>query len=125
MGNHQELHTPGHTLEQLAEPRDVGVVQRSIHLRARDALCEVEEVVRARVEEDQISEPFSFLNQATFLQFRVRARFVQKCTLTIPDAELVGVDLDFAVQDDVLPLDRADSGDKFGVEREVGCRGDA
>ena len=50
---------------------------------------------------------------------------MQKCTLTIPDAELVGVDLDFAVQDDVLPLDRADSGDKFGVEREIGCRGDA
>ena len=30
---------------------------------------------------------------------RVRTRFVQKCTLTTPDSELVGVDLDLAVQD--------------------------
>ena len=51
---------------------------------------------------------------------RVRARFVQKCTLTLADSELVRVDVDLAVQDDVLPLDRTDPGDELGVEREVG-----
>ena len=56
---------------------------------------------------------------------RVQTRFVQKCTLTTPDSELVGVDLDFAVQDDVLPFDWADASDELGVEREVGRGGDA
>ena len=52
---------------------------------------------------------------------RVRARFVQKCTLTPADSELVGVDIDLAVQDDVLPLDRTDPGDELGIEPEVGA----
>ena len=58
-------------------------------------------------------------------RIRVRARFLLKCTLRTSDPELGGVDLDLAVEDDVAPLDRADAGDEFGVEREVGGGGDS
>ena len=50
---------------------------------------------------------------------RVLARFVWKCTLRISDAELVGVDPDFTVEDNVVPLDGADVLDQVRVEREV------
>ena len=40
-------------------------------------------------------------------------------TLRAAHFELGGVDLDLAVEDDVLPLDRADMTQQVGVEREV------
>ena len=49
----------------------------------------------------------------------VPTRFVQKYTLRLAQLELGGVDLDLAVEDDVLPLDRADMTQQVGVEREV------
>ena len=54
---------------------------------------------------------------------RVPTRFVQKYTLRASHLELGGVDLDLAVEDDVLPLDRADVTQQAGVEREVRRRG--
>ncbi len=54
---------------------------------------------------------------------RVPTRFVQKYTLRVAHRELGGVNLDFAVEDDVLPLDRADMPQQVGVEREVRRRG--
>ena len=50
---------------------------------------------------------------------RVLTRFVLKYTLRAAHLELGGVDLDLAVEDDVLPLDRADMTQQVGVEREV------
>ena len=50
---------------------------------------------------------------------RVLTRFVLKYTLRAAHFELGGVDLDLAVEDDVLPLDRADMTQQVGVEREV------
>ena len=50
---------------------------------------------------------------------RVPTRFVLKYTLRVAPRELGGVDLDLAVEDDVLPLDRADVPQQVGVEREV------
>ena len=52
-------------------------------------------------------------------RFRVLTRFVLKYTLRAAHLELGGVDLDLAVEDDVLPLDRADMTQQVGVEREV------
>ena len=49
----------------------------------------------------------------------VPTRFVQKYTLRLAQLELGGVDLDLAVEDDVLPLDRADMTQQVGVKREV------
>ena len=46
-----------------------------------------------------------------------------KITLRPAHLELGGVDLDLAVEDDVLPLDRADVTQQVGVEREVRRRG--
>ena len=48
---------------------------------------------------------------------------MQKYTLRLAQLELGVVDLDLAVEDDVLPLDRADMTQQVGVEREVrsGC----
>ena len=53
------------------------------------------------------------------LQGRVPTRFVQKYTPRHAQLELGGVDLDLAVEDDVVPLDRADMRQQVGVEREV------
>ena len=53
------------------------------------------------------------------LLVRVLTRFVLKYTLRAAHLELGGVDLDLAVEDDVLPLDRADMTQQVGVEREV------
>ena len=50
---------------------------------------------------------------------RVPTPFVLKYTLRAAHLELGGVDLDLAVEDDVLPLDRADVPQQVGVEREV------
>ena len=50
---------------------------------------------------------------------RVPTRSVLKYTLRATPRELGGVDLDLAVEDDVLPLDRADMPQQVGVEREV------
>ena len=50
---------------------------------------------------------------------RVPTRFVLKYTRRLAHLELGGVDLDLAVEDDVLPLDRADMTKPVGVEREV------
>ena len=50
---------------------------------------------------------------------RVPTRFVLKYTLRAAHLELGGVDLDLAVEDDVLPLDRADVPQQVGVEREI------
>ena len=44
---------------------------------------------------------------------------MQKYTLRAAHLEPAGVDLDLAVEDDVLPLDRADVAPQVGVEREV------
>ena len=44
---------------------------------------------------------------------------MQKYTLRAAHLELGGVDLDFAVEDDVLPLDQADMTQQVGIEREV------
>ena len=52
-------------------------------------------------------------------RLRVLTRFVLKYTLRAAHLELGGVDLDLAVEDDVLPLDRADMTQQVGVEREV------
>ena len=51
--------------------------------------------------------------------YGVLTRFVLKYTLRIAHLELGGVDLDLAVEDDVLPLDRADMTPQVWVEREV------
>ena len=51
--------------------------------------------------------------------YRLPTRFVQKYTLRLAHLELGGVDFDLAVEDDVLPLDRADMTQQVGVEREV------
>ena len=59
------------------------------------------------------------------LRLRVPTRFVLKYTLTTAHLELGGVDLDLAVEDDVLPLDRADVTQQVGVEREVRRGGQA
>ena len=56
---------------------------------------------------------------------RVPTRFVLKYTLRATHLELGGVDLDLAVEDDVLPLDRADVPQQVGVEREVRRGGQA
>ena len=53
-----------------------------------------------------------------FVGTRVPTRFVLKYTLRLAHLELGGVDLDIAVEDDVLPLDRADMTKQVGVERE-------
>ena len=53
------------------------------------------------------------------LQGLVPTRFVQKYTPRHAQLELGGVDLDLAVEDDVVPLDRADMRQQVGVEREV------
>ena len=50
---------------------------------------------------------------------RVPTTFVLRYTLRASRLELGGVDLDLAVEDDVLPLDRADMTQQIGVEREV------
>ena len=50
---------------------------------------------------------------------RVPTPFVLWCTLRASHLELGGVDLDLAVEDDVLPLDRADMPQQIGVEREI------
>ena len=50
---------------------------------------------------------------------RVPTTFVLRYTLRASHLELGGVDLDLAVEDDVLPLDRADMTQQVGVEREV------
>ena len=50
---------------------------------------------------------------------RVPTTFALKYTLRASHLELGGVDLDLAVEDDVLPLDRADMTQQVGVEREV------
>ena len=55
--------------------------------------------------------------------FRVPTPFVLWCTLRASHLELGGVDLDLAVEDDVLPLDRADVAQQVGLEREI-RRGD-
>jgi len=49
---------------------------------------------------------------------------VQKCTLRLAHLELGVVDLDLAVEDDVLPLDLADMTQQVGVERAVRSGGD-
>ena len=54
---------------------------------------------------------------------RVPTTFVLRYTLRASRLELGGVDLDLAVEDDVLPLDRADMTQQVGVEREVGRGG--
>ena len=54
---------------------------------------------------------------------RVPTRSLQKYTLRAAHLELGGVDLDLAVEHDVLPLDRADVTQQVGVEREVRRRG--
>ena len=51
------------------------------------------------------------------------SRRTSKYTLRAARLELGGVDLDLAVEDDVLPLDRADMSQQVGVEREVGRGG--
>ena len=48
--------------------------------------------------------------------------FISSTVLRAAHLELGGVDLDLAVEDDVLPLDRADVTQQVGVEREVGRR---
>ena len=60
-----------------------------------------------------------------FVLNRVPTRFVLKYTLRAVRLELGGVDLDLAVEDDVLPLDRADVPQQVGVEREVRRGGQA
>ena len=50
---------------------------------------------------------------------RVPTTFVLRYTLRASHLELGGVDLGLAVEDDVLPLDRADMPQQVGVEREV------
>ena len=44
---------------------------------------------------------------------------ISTTVLRVAPRELGGVDLDLAVEDDVLPLDRADVPQQVGVEREV------
>ena len=53
------------------------------------------------------------------------ARRTLKYTPRTAHLELGGVDLDLAVEDDVLPLDRADVPQQVGVEREIGRYGQA
>ena len=50
---------------------------------------------------------------------RVPTRFVLKYTRRLAHRELGGVDLDLAVEDDVLPRDRVDITQQVEVEREV------
>ena len=50
---------------------------------------------------------------------------IQHSLLRAAHLELGGVDLDLAVEDDVLPLDRADVPQQVGVEREIGRGGQA
>ena len=56
---------------------------------------------------------------ASAAEERVPTTFVLRYTLRASHRELGGVDLDLAVEDDVLPLDRADMPQQVGVEREV------
>ena len=48
-----------------------------------------------------------------------RGKVISVTVLRVAPRELGGVDLDLAVEDDVLPLDRADVPQQVGVEREV------
>ena len=53
---------------------------------------------------------------------RVPTPFVRSYTLRASHLELGGVDLDLAVEDDVLPLNRADVAQQVGLERENPAR---
>ena len=48
-----------------------------------------------------------------------RGKVIPVSVLRLAHLALGGVDLDLAVDDDVLPLDRADMTKQVGVEREV------
>ncbi len=76
-------------------------------------------VAEAQLGGDLLGDYEDYETHRAGVDTRVPTRFVLKYTLRAAHLELGGVDLDLAVEDDVLPLDRADVPQQVGVEREI------